>query len=318
MFASRTMTPTAALLLALAIPTAPAPKADKGLPKELIDLIPEDTAGVLILDVPVAAKSEIGKAFLKVMTAEQKPDEPIQVADFVRDAELVIVAQFLIDEAFGDFCILVRHKEKSDIPKALIDRADKAGKDTAPERIGKRNVYSLGDAGASFTRVDDRTLMFVLATGSPEQVKQTRSAAYGEREKPGPAPALRKMLAEDRDDRAVRLYGCHPKKLALSTWLLLAPFGVKDKTFNKFEGKVASYHGGIKAGEAAEIELRITANDADTAKQLLQAYEAAEANDSFIRELRATAKAVRDGEDLIITAKVTAAMVDRLGTRPNK
>ena len=184
------MTPTVALLLALAVPAAPAPKGEKGLPKDLIDLIPEDTAGVLVLDVPAAAKSEIGKAFLKPILTEQKADEPVQVADFVRDAEFVIVAQFLIDEGFGDFCILVRHKEKSDIPKALIDRADKAGKDRAPEKIGKHMVYSLGSNDVSFARIDDRTLMFVLAMGSPEQVKETRPAAYGEREKPGPSPAF--------------------------------------------------------------------------------------------------------------------------------
>ena len=312
------MTPAVALLLALAVPAAPAPKADKGLPKDLIDLIPEDTAGVLVLDVRAAAKSEIGRAFLKGITAEQTPGEPIRVADFVRDAELVIVAQFLIDQGFGDFCVLVRHKEKSDIPKALIDRADTTGKDRAPEKIGKHTVYSLGSSDASFTRIDDRTLMFVLATGSPEQVRETRAAAYGGREKPGPSPALRKMLADDKDDRPVRLYGSHPKKLALSTGLLLVAFGVKDKTFNKFEGKVVSYRGGIKAGEAAEIELRISAQDADTAKELLQAYEAAEDNDPVVKELRATAKAVRDGEEVIITAKLTAAMADRLGNRPNK
>lgn len=312
------MTPTVALLFALALPAAPAPKAEKGLPKDLIDLIPEDTAGVLVLDVPTAAKSDIGKAFLKPILAEQKPDEPIHVDDFVRDAELVIVAQFLIDQGFGDFCILVRHKEKSDIPKALIDRAEKAGKDKAPEKIGRHTVYSLGDAGASFTRIDDRTLMFVLATGSPEQVKETRSAAYAEREKPGPSPALRKMLTEDRGDRAVRLYGSHPKKLALSTWLLLASFGVRDKAFTKFDDRIVSYRGAIKAGETAEIELRITTRDADTAKDLLEAYEAGDDKEPFVKELRSTAKAVRDGEDVIITAKLTAAMADRLGTRPNK
>lgn len=312
------MTPTVALLLALAVPAAPAPKGEKGLPKDLIDLIPEDTAGVLVLDVPAAAKSEIGKAFLKPILTEQKADEPVQVADFVRDAELVIVAQFLIDQGFGDFCILVRHKEKSDIPKALIDRADKAGKDKAPEKIGKHTVYSLGSNDASFARIDDRTLMFVLATGSPGQVKETRLAAYGEREKPGPSPALRKMLADDKDDRAVRVYGSHPKKLALSTWLVLAPFGIKDKTFTRFDGRIVSYRGGIKAGGAAEIELRITAKDADAAKELLEAYQAGEENDPFVRELRSTAKAVRDGEDVVVTAKLTAAMADRLGTRPNK
>ena len=49
-----------ALLLALAVPAAPAPKVDKGLPRDLIDLLPEDTAGVLVIDVPRAGKSGIG------------------------------------------------------------------------------------------------------------------------------------------------------------------------------------------------------------------------------------------------------------------
>jgi hypothetical protein len=106
------MTPvTAALLLALAVPAAPAPKADKGLPKDLIDLLPEDTAGVVVLDVPRAAKSDLGKAVLKLIAAEQQPDESIQVADFARDAELVLIGQFLIDTGFGDFCFLVRLKD---------------------------------------------------------------------------------------------------------------------------------------------------------------------------------------------------------------
>jgi hypothetical protein len=307
-----------ALLMALTVPAAPAPKAEKGLPKDLIDLIPEDTAGVLIVDVPAAAKSEIGKAFLKPILAGQKPDEPIRVADFVRDAELVIVAQFLIDQAFGDFCVIVRHKEKSDIPMALIDRADKAGKDKAPEKIGKHTVYSLGSNDASFARIDDRTLMFVLATGGPEQVKETRLATYGEREKPGPSPTLRKMLADDRDDRAVRVYGSHPKKLTHSAGLVLAPFGLKSTSPEKFDGRLVSYRGAMKLGQTADIELRITARDADTAKELLEAYQAAEENDPFVKELRATAGAVRDGEDVVITAKLTAALADRLGTRPNK
>ena len=313
------MTPTAALLLALAVPAAPAPKADTGLPKDLIDLLPEDTAGVLILDVPKAARSEIGKAVLKAVTAEQQASDPVQVADFVRDAELVVVAQFLIDKAFGDFCILVRHTDKSNIPKTLIDRADKAGKDTAPERIGKRTVYSINDPGVSFARVDDRTLMFVLATGTEKQVQETRAAAFGEREKPGPSQSLRKMLADDgKDARPVRLYGSHPKKLGLSASLALAPFGVRDKVLEGFDDKVVSYRGGIKAGDTAEVEVRFTARDADAARQLLKAYEAGEQNDPFVKELRAAAKVVRDGDDVVVTARLTAAMLGRAIRDPNK
>jgi hypothetical protein len=315
------MTPVAAtLLLTLAVPAAPAPKADKGLPKDLIDLLPEDTAAVVVLDVPRAATSDIGKAIFKVIQTEQQPDEPVQVADFVKDAELVLIGQFLIDKAFGDFCILVRLKAGSEIPKAFVARAEKAGKDKAPEMIGKRTVYSIDDPGFSFAQVGDRTLMIVLALGDKKQVKETRAAAYGDRERPGPSAALRKMVDQDaRDDRAVRLYGSHPTKLAHSTGLVLAPFGAKDKAAAGLGDRIVSYRGGIKEGEAAEVELRIAMKDADAAKELLKIYETGGGEDDpFVKELRGSAKAVRDGDEVVITAKLTRAMIERLATRPNK
>lgn len=309
----------APLLLALA---APAPKADKGLPKELIDLIPEDTAAVLVLNVPKAAASDLGKTALKLALKDQTPDDPIQVDTFVRDAELVVVAQFLIDKAFGDFCILVRLKDKSDLPKTLIGRADKAGKDKAPEQIGKRTVYTIGDPGASFAVIDDRTLMFVLAIGDENQVKETRAAAYTERDKPGPSQVLRRMLTDgDADDRPLRVYGSHPTKLALSAQIVLAPFGVKDKAIAGLGDKLVSYRGGIKESKdgAGEVELRLTAKNADAAAELLKGYDQVEnGGERFVRDFRATAKAVRDGDEVVITAKLTPALVERLGESPNK
>ena len=314
------MTPTAALLLALAVPAAPAPKADKGLPKDLIDLIPADTAGVLVIDVPWATKSGIGGAIIRAI-AEPEPDEELRVVvNLILDAELVVVAQFLIDKAFGDFCLLVRHKEGAAVPKALMAYAEKVGKDLAPERIGKRTVHSVKSAGLSFARIDDRTLMVVLSVGDKEQLKQTRAAAYGEREKAGPSDAMRKMLAtEDPGDRAVRLYGRHPKKLGLSTWLVLAAFGAKNEVFEDCQDAVVAYQGGIKMGDAGEFELRFTAKDADAARELLKAYEGGgEEKDPFVLELRAATKAVRDGDDVVIAGKLTPAMVVRAGKRPNK
>jgi hypothetical protein len=312
------MTPVV-LLLALAVPAAPGLKVDKGLPKDLVDLIPEDAAGVLVIDVHKAASSGVGKAILKAFTAEQDSDDPIRVADLVKDAELVVVSQFLIDTGFGDFCILLRLKEKSEIPKALLARADKAGKDRLPEKIGKRTVYTLGAPDVSFAQIDDRTVMLVLATGNEKQVKETRAAAYGDRENPGPRQDLRKMLAEDgKDPRAVRLYGSHPSKLGLSTWLVLAAFGVKDEPLKDFGDKVVSYRGGIKEGDAAEIEVRITLKDATAAGELLKVYEGVDEKDRFVRELRASAKAVRDGDDVVITARMTPGMLELVTTKPNK
>ena len=313
------MTPIA-LLLALAVPAAPAPKADKGLPKDLIDLLPEDTAGVLVFDVPRAAKSGIGETILKTIAAGQAPDDPFPVADLFKEAELVLVAQFLIDKGFGDFAVLVRHKAGADLPKALLARAEKPGKDKGPEQIGKRTVHTLQEAGLSFALVDDRTVLLVLASGSKEQVKETRAAAYGDRDRPGPSDALRKVLAAEAPaDRAVRLYGSHPKKLGLSTWLVLAAFGVRDEMFEDFHDQVVSYRGGFKMGDAAEFELRFTARDAGAATKLLKAYEAGGGGkEPFVGELRAASKAVRDGDEVVVTGRLTRAMVERLGKQPNK
>lgn len=309
-----------ALVLALAVPAAPGPKTDKGLPRDLIDLLPGDTTAVLVVDVPKATRSGIGDAVRKAIVDEQSPDDPLQVADIFKDAELLIVSQFLIDKGFGDFALLIRHKEEAGLPRNLMARAEKAGKDKGPEQIGQRTVYSLQEAGLAFAVIDDRTVLLVLATGNDKQVKQTRAAAFGEREKPGPSDALRKMLAADaKDDRAVRLYGHHPKKLGLSTWLVLAAFGVRDKLFEDFENRVVSYRGGVKLGDAAEFEVRFTARDAEAARHLLKAYEGGdEEKDPFVRELRGATKAVRDGDDVIVTGKLTRATVELLGKRPNK
>ena len=153
--------------------------------------------------------------------------------------------------------------------------------------------------------------MLVLATGNEKQVKHTRAAAYGDREKPGPHPALRKMLADDgKDPRAIRLYGSHPSKIGLSTWLVLAAFGVKDEPLKGFGDKVVAYRGGIKEGDAAEIELRVTLKDAAAAGELLKVYEAVTDKDPFVRDLRASGKAARDGDEVVITAKLTPAMID--------
>ena len=116
----------------------------------------------------------------------------------------------------------------------------------------------------------------------------------------------------------VRVYGSHPTKLSYSTWLVLAAFGVKDEPFEKLGGKIVSYRGGLKMGETGEIDVRITTKDGDAAKELLQLYEGPAEDDPFVKELRSTAKAVRDGDDVILTATLTRAMVERLGKMPNK
>src|SRR5262249_40577186 len=247
--------------------------------------IPEDTAGVLVIDVPRVAKSEIGDVFLKALAADQKGgDEPVKIADFARDVELVLISQFLIDKGVGDFCILMRLREGSAIPKALMAEATKKkGKDAAPENIGKRAVYSLGGDASSFAQIDDRTVMMVLALGEGKQIQETRAAAFGERDKPGPRPALRKML-EDRPapDQPVRVFGHHPTKMGHSASVVLAAFGSKLEAFQTIGEKLVSYRGGIKLGAAAEIELQFTTKDAATAADFLKVYEGLDRRDDSL------------------------------------
>jgi hypothetical protein len=307
------------LLLALALPAAPAPKAEKGLPRDLIDLIPADTAAVLVVDATKIGNTPFGQQLFKELGREQTAGDPVQFSDFAKDAELVLICQFLIDKGFGDFCAIVRHKAGSEIPKKLLAYSEKRAKDHPPEAFGKRVAYSLGGLDTSFAPIDDRTLMFVGATGDDKQIKETRAAAYAERDKPGPSEALRKMLAGGAsDDRPVRIYGSHPTKLALSTHLVLYPFGVEDKAIERMGEKLVSYRGGIKVGEGAEVELRDTARDADAATEELKLYEAGGGKDEVVKELRKSAKAVRDGDEVIVTAKLTPAILERLRDKPNK
>src|SRR5262245_14905105 len=107
------------LLFALVIPAAPALKSGGGLSKELIDLLPEDTAAVLVLDVQRAVKSEIGAALLKVLIEDQPDDQPIRIGDVAKEVEQIVVGQFLIDSGSGDFCVLVRLRDGSQLPKIL-------------------------------------------------------------------------------------------------------------------------------------------------------------------------------------------------------
>ena len=314
-------TATTWILLTLVVPAAPALKSDRGLSKELIDLLPEDTTAVLVLDVQRAVKSEIGAALLKVLVEDQPDDQPIRIGDVAKDVEHIVVGQFLIDSGSGDFCVLVRLRDGSKLPKILTGLAAKDGRGAGPEKIGKRTVYSISGPNASFAQIDDRTLMLVLAMGDKKQVEESRAAAYGDREQPGPRPALRKMLSDDHaDDRVVRLYGYHPTKLAHSTALVLALFGVLDSGPLVAMGeKIVSYRGGIKTGgELVEFELRITTRDADCARELLKIYEDPPKEDPVVREFRRNTTAMREGDEVVLKGKATRAMIDRLARDPNK
>src|SRR5262245_60123668 len=165
-----------ALLLLLSVPAAPAPKAERGIPKELIDLLPEDTAAVVVMDVARIAKSEFGTAFWKGFAAAQGDDEPIRVAEIVREVEFALIGQFLIEEYSGDFCFILRLREGSKLPESLLAQAKKGGGAADPEKIGKRTVYPIGSPGTSFAQLDDRTLIVVLAIGEAKQVEETRAA----------------------------------------------------------------------------------------------------------------------------------------------
>jgi len=310
---------TAGLLWILIVPAAPAPKVQPGIPNELIDVLPEDTAAVLVMDGKRFSKTAFGAAFWKGFAAAQGPDEQVRVADIARDVEFALIAQFLIEKHAGDFCFVLRLREGSELPKTLMAEAEKDGRPAVPEKIGKRSVYSFGSPGGSFARLDDRTLMVVLASGNGKQTERTRAAAYADRERPGPNAVLRKMLADEPADvPAVRLYGHHSTKLGHSAGLVMAIFGVEFEALSTLGEKVVSYRGGIRVGDAAEIELRFTLRNADAAKEFLNAYDTVAKDDPVLKEWRKACKAVRDGDDVIVTGKATPALIDRMSTKPNK
>src|SRR4051812_17760959 len=314
------MTPaTAALLLSLVGPAAPAAKADAGVSKELIDLLPDDTAGVMVVDVSRTVRTAFGRTIVKLFDTQQRPDQPIHFADLAAEAEWVLLSQFLIDKATGDFALIVRLKAGSDLGKALVAKA-KADKQPA-EQIGTRIIYPSFRPGFALSMIDDRTLMVVLATGNtPAEFKQTFAAAFGVREPPGPSRELRKLMADGaKDDRPIQLYAHHPTKVALSAYLPLANFGVPLETVAGLGDKLVSYRGGIRMGEAGEVELRFTAKDSDAAKEFLKAYEAADDGiPPFVKEFRASARVVRKGAEVMVTAHLTKATVELVGEKRNK
>jgi hypothetical protein len=168
--------------------------------------------------------------------------------------------------------------------------------------------------------VDDRTLMVVLATSdTPAEIKATLGAAFGDRENPGPSRELRTLIADGaKDDRPIRLYAHHPKA-AHSAYLPLANFGVGLEAVAGLGDKLVSFRGGIRTGEAGEVELRFTAKDADAAKELLKAYESVGGGlKPFFQEFRAGAKVLREGDEVILTARLTRATVELVGEKRNK
>ena len=311
----------AALLLALAVPAAPvapAAKADKGVPKDLIDLLPEDAAAVMVVDARKVAKNEIGQSIIKLFAAQQRPDQLLEFADLAREAEWVVLSQFLIDKAVGDFCLVIRLKEKSDYANAVIAKFKRGKQDS--ELIGTRTVYSPeGQANLAVAKIDDRTMLLMAANGrTADEVKQTRLAAFGNNT--GPSRDLRKLIDDGaKDDRAVQFYAHHPKKIALSAYLPLANFGVQRTAVAELGDKLVSYRGGIRMGDAGEVELRFTARDTDAAKEFMKAYAVVDDGLApFIKEFRASAKMVREGDDVIITASLTKAALERMGEKRNK
>jgi hypothetical protein len=312
-------TVTAALFLSLVGPAAPGAKADAGVPKDLIDLLPPDTAAVMVVEVPRVAKSEIGQAIINLFVDQQRADQLLEFADLAREAQWVVLGEFLIDKGVGDFCLIVRLREKSEYASATIAKFKRDKQDF--EQIGTQTVYSpAGQENLAVAKIDDRTMLVIAAAGDTAgQVKQTREAAFGNREQPGPSRELRKLIAEGaKDDRAIQLYAHHPTKVAQSAYLPLANFGVKRKAVAELGDKLVSYRGGIRMGDVGEVELRFTAKDAAAAKELMTAYETMDDQPPFVKEFRAGAKVLRDKDEVVLTARLTKATLEQVREKRNK
>jgi hypothetical protein len=304
------------LLLALLTPAAPALKTEKP-PRDLIDLLPEDTAAVLVLDVPKLAAHPVGarlfECLAKLLPAREAPFLP--VADIVKETEVLIIAQFGIESRVGDFCLVMRLKDGATVPKTLLARALAEGGDPAGRLVGNRTVHEIAAEAITMCILHSRTLMVVLACGHGNQQTETVQAAYAERETPGPKdPTLRKMLAELWPaDRPVLLYGSHPK-VCYSVGLALGPLGTGPDTFTDLGTDVISFRGSVGLGKTANAEVRVKLRDAATAREFGRRIRTSTATFSGQGALEQVTAVMVEKDDVVVKARLTADVVGRLFT----
>jgi hypothetical protein len=301
------MTPVAAsLLLTLSVPAAPALKGEK-IPPALIDLMPADTAAVLVIDVPRLTKTSLGRAGLREIERRLSM-QTVKLDGLLKDIEVLVIAQFAIVEFAGDFCFLAHVRDGSKLPEELLGYAERTGEDPVRQRIGKHDVYKVRDQDLWFAFPDKRTVMAVFPCGN---ASETLAEAFGDRADRGPGREIRKWLEQDRPpDRPIRVFGAHKSKLGLSLGMAAMPFGEGIDRFKELGDQLLSYRGWVSVGEAIIGELRVACKDDVTAGRVVAGLRAGapSADPDFVRDCHF----LRDREEAVASFRISPDLWDLL------
>jgi hypothetical protein len=259
-----------ALLLLLPIPGYPAPKAE-GLPADLVARLPEDTATALVVDVPCATRSAVGKHFFAKLAPKFSDSLPIE--QILKDTEVAVLAQYRIQNFAGDFCFLFRLRPRADLPYAV----QKKTKGPA-EKVGPYEVFPLGES-IFFGMLDERTLAVVYVSPGPNMPgdgKEEALAAVFRQDARGPGEALRRKLSGLKPARALTIFSEH-KKSGLSASLVLSAFGYdafkNGGLNNEITDSVKRFAGGVRVDKDAEMEICLDAHDERAAAVLHKTLE---------------------------------------------
>jgi hypothetical protein len=306
---------TAALtsvMLTLPLFGAPAPKGASAA-DALIDLLPDDTAAIMVLDVPRLAKSPVGKRLVEILQAQAKETKYpwFDFEKFAKDIELLVVGQYAIDQIAGDFFFLARLREGAELPKLFQDTAQ--GKSF---EVGKATVYPLVKGGEiNFVTLDRNTIGVVLLNGNvkEDQEKQELEAVFGKQRK-GPSEGLKKMLKAADPEQALVIVSEHPKS-ANSALLAFAPFIPTGGDLNKFKGMVTRFRVGVTAGEKAEVRGVVEANSAEIVEDILKTVEkgrAEQKNNVWQTAMAKAIKITREKGELYVRGSITREDLDLL------
>jgi hypothetical protein len=296
--------------LALSLPAVgvPAPKIG-GIPAEIIDRLPIDTATVLVVDVPRVSRSPIGRHFFSRLHPHLEEWLPLETA--AKEVEYVVIAQYAIESFAGDFCILLRLDERAELPGRIIQMCK-----GNTLKIGPHTVYRLRQ-GSFFARLDKNTAAIVLLTGNAatdEALARELGAVFGEAKK-GPNEALRRKLVDFRPDSAVALVSEHPKS-GLSATLSLAPFGYQSLNLQDIADKIHRYSGSVAFGDkTANMELRLEAKNADAAMELrdrLERERAGDASSEWIKSLQKDMTITRDRLHVTLKGRLNRDIIDAM------
>jgi hypothetical protein len=258
--------------LLLLLPTAgyPAPKSD-GLPAEVVERLPADTATVLVVDVPCMRRSAIGKHFFTTIAPRFREHVPME--QLLKDTEFAVLAQYGIQNFAGDFCFLFRLRPRAELPDAMRKLAK------APaEKVGPYEIFPLSDS-FFFGMLDDRTLAVVYVCPGPNMNGNGRDEAlervFRENAR-GPGEVLRRKLTGLKPERALTIFSEH-KKSGLSASLVLSAFGYDAFKLGGLNtditNNVERFTGGVRVDKAAEMEIRFDAYNEQAAFALRKTLE---------------------------------------------